>query len=69
MLNLKVGMMPGKLVEVAVEEGTTVREAFSIAGISVDNHDIRLDGSKIGFDDSITSGALLVATKQIKGNK
>lgn len=68
MLNLKVGMMPGKLTEVAIEEGTKVGEAFSIAGVSVDNHDVRLDGDKVRLDDEITSGSLLVATKQIKGN-
>lgn len=68
MLNLKVGMMPGKLVEISVEEGTTVGQIFDKAEVVVNNHDIRLDGAKVNLDDEVHSGSLLVATKQIKGN-
>lgn len=65
---IKVGMMPGKLTEVSYEGGETAKELFSLAGVSVDNHDIRLDGEKISLDDEIVNGSLLVATKLIKGN-
>lgn len=68
MLNLKVGMMPGKLVGVTVEEGTKVSEIFSMANVEISNHDVRLDGEKVSLDSEVRSGALLVATKQIKGN-
>ena len=68
MLNLKVGVMPGRLVEVIVEEGTTAREIFSIAGIEISNHEIRLDGEKIELNNVINEGRLLVAMKMIKGN-
>ena len=68
MLNLKVGVMPGKLVEVVVEEGTSAREVFSVAGVEIANHEIRLDGNKIDLDTKINSGNLLVAMKMIKGN-
>ena len=68
MLNLKVGVMPGKLVEVVVEEGTSARGIFEIAGIEIANHEVRLDGEKINVDDSVEQGRLLVAMKMIKGN-
>ena len=68
MLNLKVGVMPGKLVEVVVEEGTSAREVFSVAGVEIANHEIRLDGNKIDLDTKVNSGNLLVAMKMIKGN-
>lgn len=68
MLKIKVGMMPGKLVEVVVEEGTTAREIFDIAGVELSNHEIRLDGEKIDLDRTINNGNLLVAMKMIKGN-
>ena len=68
MLNLKVGVMPGKLVQVVVEEGTSAREVFSVAGVEIANHEIRLDGNKIDLDTKINSGNLLVAMKMIKGN-
>ena len=68
MLKIKVGMMPGRLVEIVVEEGTTAREIFDIAGVELSNHEIRLDGEKIDLDRTINNGNLLVAMKMIKGN-
>lgn len=68
MMNIKVGMMPGKLVEVVVEQGSTAREIFEIANIDLGNHEIRLDGEKIDLDTTINNGNLLVAMKMIKGN-
>ena len=67
-MNLKVGVMPGRLVEVAVEEGTSAREIFKIAEVEVSNHEVRLDGNKIDIDDEVNGGNLLVAMKMIKGN-
>ena len=67
-MNIKVGVMPGRLVEVVVEEGTSAREIFEIAGVEVNNHEIRLDGAKINIDDTVEEGKLLVAMKMIKGN-
>lgn len=67
-MNLKVGVMPGRLVEVAVEEGTSAREIFKIAEVEVSNHEVRLDGNKIDIDDKVNRGNLLVAMKMIKGN-
>ncbi len=46
MLKIKVGMMPGRLVEVVTNEGTTAREIFEIANVELSNHEIRLDGEK-----------------------
>ena len=65
MMNIKVGVMPGRLVEVAVEEGTSAREIFEIADVEVNNHEIRLDGAKINIDDTVEEGKLLVAMKMI----
>lgn len=68
MLELKVGVMPGKLTEVAVEEGTKVAEIFTLAGIDASSHELRLDGNKVSATDLVQEGRLLVAMKQIKGN-
>ena len=69
MLKIKVGMMPGKLVEVVVEQGSTAREIFEVAGVELSNHEVRLDGEKIDLDRTINNGNLLVAMKLIKGNR
>ena len=68
MLKIKVGMMPGRLVEVVTNEGATAREIFEIANVDLSNHEIRLDGEKIDLDRAIHNGNLLVAMKMIKGN-
>lgn len=65
---IKVGVMPGRLQEVVYEEGATARELLDMAGVEVSNHEIRLDGNKIGLDEKINGGNLLVAMKMIKGN-
>ena len=68
MKTIKVGVMPGKLQTIEIQEGDNAKALFERAGIEVSNHEIRLDGSKIDINDNITSGGLLVAMKKIKGN-
>ena len=68
MLNIKVGVMPGKLVEVVAEEGTKVKEIFALAEIDIEGYELRLDGEKVKESDEVQSGNLLVAMKKIKGN-
>ena len=65
MLNIKVGVMPGKLTEVIAEEGTKVRDIFTLAEIDIEGYELRLDGEKV---NEVQSGNLLVAMKKIKGN-
>ena len=69
MKTLKVGQMPGRLVEVAIQEGMTAREIFNLAEVEISNHEIRLDGEKISLDTRIENGSLLVGMRQIKGNR
>ena len=68
MLNIKVGVMPGKLTEVVAEEGTKVRDIFTLAEIDTEGYELRLDGEKVKEYDEVQSGNLLVAMKKIKGN-
>ena len=68
MKTIKVGLMPGRLQQIEVNENTTAREVFEKAGVEISNHEIRLDGEKIALDTIINNGSLLVAMKMIKGN-
>jgi len=68
MLNVKVGVMPGKLEEVVVESGTKVKEIFALANIDIAGYETRLDGVVVDADKPVFNGALLVAMKKIKGN-
>ena len=68
MLNIKVGVMPGKLTEVIAEEGTKVRDIFTLAEIDIEGYELRLDGEKVKESDEVQSGNLLLAMRKIKGN-
>lgn len=68
MKTIKVGLMPGRLQQIEVNENTTARELFEKAGIELANHEIRLDGEKIDLDTIIYNGSLCVGLKMIKGN-
>lgn len=68
MLNVKVGVMPGKLEEIVVESGTKVKEIFALANIDIAGYETRLDGVVVDADKPVFNGALLIAMKRIKGN-
>lgn len=68
MKTIKVGLMPGRLQQIEVNENTTAREVFEKAGIELANHEIRLDGEKIDLDTNVYNGSLCVGLKMIKGN-
>mgnify|MGYP003530212901 FL=1 len=64
----KVGLMPGRLVEILAEDGMTVAQRFELAGVSVPSgYEVRADGEKVELSDTRVAN-LLVASKMIKGN-
>ena len=69
MLKIKVGVFPGKVDEFVVENGTTVREALELAGITVsDEQEVKVDGVVTDYNSEIPSTASMVlVTKRIKG--
>ena len=69
MLKLKVGVFPGMVDEFVVENGTTVREALELAGISVAaEQDVKIDGVATDYNSAIPSEASMVlVTERIKG--
>lgn len=69
MIQLKVGVFPGRLEEYAVPEGTTVREVLGMANISVgEEQETKLDGEAISLDSVIpTDSNVLIVGKRIKG--
>lgn len=74
MVTIKVGIMPGEIKEIGVEDATqvTVKEAFELANLSLEgNMTFRVAGdSKEGTDvlGNVADGTLVIATKKIKGN-
>lgn len=66
---IKIGQMPGLLKEMVIEPGTTVSQAISLAGLTTEGYEIKLDGETVSSNTVISSDAnLLVLVRQIKGN-
>lgn len=71
MAQVKVGVMPGRLEEFAVENGITIRELLEIADINHSGYDVKVDGVKVTDLDGTTvsdSTRLVLLVKQVKGN-
>lgn len=69
MMTLKIGVFPGRVEEFAVEDGTTVNEALSMADIEVGaEQEIKADGNVVDLGQVVPSGTkMLLVTKRIKG--
>lgn len=66
---LKVGVMPGRITEVAIEPGTSAKAALALAGLTeIDGYELKLDGSTVDTTSNVSNGQLLLLTKKVKGN-
>jgi putative ubiquitin-RnfH superfamily antitoxin RatB of RatAB toxin-antitoxin module len=54
-------------IELAVQEGTTVREAVRQAGIEIQGHGIFINGEGASHDDVLSSNAELAITDPLAG--
>lgn len=66
---IRVGIMPGRIQEVAVETGTSIKEVIELAGLDSQGYDIKVDGDTV-TEDSVVSDEtnLVLLVKQVKGN-
>ena len=68
-LLIKVGMMPGKIQEIAVTEGATVSEALSTADVRVpDGYTVKINETVADMSTVVQSGDLVLVSKNFKGN-
>lgn len=67
--NVKVGIMPGKINEFAVNDGTTIGELLGLAELNASGHTIRYNGVDATVDTPVTQDGTVLLVKQIKGNK
>lgn len=67
---VRVGMMPGRIEEFAVEVGTPIKEVLDMAGLAPAGYDVKVDGTKtedLSFPITESTNLILLA-KQVKGN-
>lgn len=67
---IRVGMMPGRINEYAVEVGTPIREVLELAELNPQGYDVKVDGEKVeDLSTPITDRtSLILLAKQVKGN-
>ena len=65
---IKVGQLPGKIIEVAVEENATVANVLEIAGLDATGFEIKVDGNTVTENDVVGSANMVLLTKKVKGN-
>ena len=67
MFTFKVGVMPGKITEVAVEGGS-VKEVLALADLTSQGYEIRYNGQTVNEDATINQDGTLLLVKMVKGN-
>lgn len=65
---LKVGVMPGRIQEIAVDETVTIEDALALADLTAEGFEVKLDGTPVTDLTAIASGNVLLLTKKVKGN-
>ena len=68
MLNVRIGTMPGRINEFALENGATVKEALEIADLTTEGYQIKVNGEQVDEGKILSDGDLVLLVKQIKGN-
>jgi sulfur carrier protein ThiS len=69
---VRVGVMPGRIQEYAIEVGTPISAVLQMADLNASGYDVKVDGAKVNDLDNtvVTSGtSLILLAKQVKGNK
>lgn len=71
MKTVRVGVMPGRINEYAVEVGTSIADVIALAELDATGYDVKVDGEKVTDLKGTTvteSTNLILLAKQVKGN-
>ena len=66
---ITIGKVPGTLQNIAVEDGATVADALSAAGLAVDGFEIKINGATGTTSTRLVDNAKVFLVKKIKGNQ
>lgn len=71
MKTVRVGVMPGRINEYAVEVGTSIADVIALAELDATGYDVKVDGEKVTdlHGTKVTENTnLILLAKQVKGN-
>lgn len=67
-MTIKFGVMPGRINEFVLEEGSTVSTVADLAGESLSGYMIKVNGDAANADTVLNDGDTVILSKQLKGN-
>lgn len=66
---LRVGKMPGRITEVVVEVGTSIKDVLELVELDATGFEIKVDGNTATLDTKVTEDTnLVILAQQVKGN-
>lgn len=67
---VRVGVMPGRITEYAVEVGTSVADVLALAELDVTGYECKVDGTKVDPTSAVVTENtnLILLVKLVKGN-
>lgn len=66
---VKVAMLPGKVVEIALDDSASFYEALEEAELDADGYEVKADGRTVSnFDEQIGNTSMILLAKKVKGN-
>lgn len=68
-ITVRVGKLPGKIHNIGLNGGRTVKDALEGAAIdSYAGYEIKVNGKNAKLETTLTNGAVVILVKKIKGN-
>lgn len=67
-ITIKVGKLPGAVLEIALNGDRTVQAALAAANLSPQGFEIRVDGESATSRTELEDGSTVLLVKKIQGN-
>lgn len=67
-ITVKVGKLPGRIVELALEKGSVVAVALETAELNPEGFEVRVNGAPTDMNKELTNMDTILLVKKIIGN-
>ncbi len=65
---IKVGQMPGRIIEVVVNDTSSIKNALELAGFDAAGYEVKVDSNvATDLDAPVGAANIIILAKQVKG--
>ncbi len=68
MITVRIGRLPGRIEELALESGSVVADALEVSALDPEGYEVRVNGAPTDLEAELTDGDTVLLVKKIKGN-